>query len=144
MRFKKDGYTFEEIRANNPHRRFRVKCIETAEEIDSDISSDAAAGMLTQRYDFARDLLELNSNDHDYVKKTFEILLGRKKSECDKVVEEVIANFGKVKGSIISGKTDLLDEFKVYKTEHYIVKVLFERGLRFGATKVTVTELDKA
>lgn len=97
--FKLDGYTFQEIKSNNAHRPFRVRCIETGEEKDGAISYNEAASLLIGQYQYTENVIESNSKDINYVRKIFrETLLGRKKSECDNLVEEQIVNGGRLKG----------------------------------------------
>jgi len=138
--FKLNGYTFKEIKSNNPHRPYRVRCLETGEEKDGEISYEEAAGLLIDLYNFANNLFERNCKDEEYIKKVFSnALLGRKKSECDKVVESEIVGQEKVKGTIVSVVSDdNFAEYKEYQTEYFNVKVLFENGLMRKSSKVIV------
>jgi len=138
--FKLNGYTFKEIKSNNPQRPYRVRCLETGEEKDGEISYEEAAGLLIDLYNFANNLFESNCKDEEYIKKVFSnALLGRKKSECDKVVESEIVGQEKVKGTIVSVVSDdNFAEYKEYQTEYFNVKVLFENGLMRKSSKVIV------
>lgn len=90
-KFNVEGYSFIEINSNNNHRPFRVRCIETREEKDSAISYRDAAELLTCQYKFAQNLDDKNNIDERYVRKVFtDILLGKKKSECDNLVRSEI------------------------------------------------------
>lgn len=92
---------------------------------------------------FAKKNLSQKSRNISYVKKTFEnVLLGRKKSECDDLVENNIFNCNLIDGNIYYfNDTELFQEYKIYKTDHFEIKVLFEKSFRCGATKIIVTEL---
>jgi len=78
-KFKVEGYSFIEIKSNNHHRPFRVRCIETRDEKDSAISYRDAAELLTCQYIFAKNIDDKNNMDEEYVKKVFtDSLLGKK------------------------------------------------------------------
>lgn len=141
--FKLNGYTFQEIKSNNPHRHFRVRCIETGEEKDGAISYNQAASLLIESYQYTENVIKGNSKDINYVKKVFrETLLGRKKSECHNLVEEQIANRGRLKGCIRSiSSQDKFAIYKQYKTEYFYIKVLFENGIMHKCTKIEVSEI---
>lgn len=68
--------------------------------------------------------------------------LVEKKSECDDLVENNIFNCNLIDGNIYYfNDTELFQEYKIYKTDHFEIKVLFEKSFRCGATKIIVTEL---
>ena len=140
--FKLDGYTFQEIKSNNANRPFRVRCIETGEEKDGSISYNEAASLLIGEYQYTENVIKSNSKDINYVRKVFrEALLGRKKSECDNLVEEEIVNGGRLKECITSiSSQDKFAIYKQYKTEYFYVKVLFENGIMNKCTKIEVSE----
>lgn len=141
--FKLDGYTFQEIKSNNTHRPFRVRCIETGEEKDGAISYNEAASLLIGQYQYTENVIKGNSKDFNYVRKVFrETLLGRKKSECDNLVEEQIVNRGRLKGCITSiSSQDKFAIYQQYKTEYFYIKVLFENGIMHKCTKIEVSEI---
>jgi nucleoside-triphosphatase THEP1 len=138
--FKVDGYTFKEIKSTNPHRPYRVRCIETGDEKDGAISYEEAARLLIGQYEFAKNIWDNNCKDEKYVNKIFSnALLGRKKSECDEVVKTEIIEQGKIKGTVLSiTSEDKFAEYKEYQTEHFVIKVLFENGLIRKSTRVVV------
>ena len=135
-RFKVDKYTFKEIKSTNSYRPFRVRCVETGDEKDSSISCEDAAMLLVGQYQFAEDIWSNNCKDEKYVQQIFaDALLGRKKSECDEVVEQEIVRQEKIKGKIFSiASEDKYALYKEYRTEHFLVRVLFENGLMRKAT----------
>lgn len=141
--FKLDGYTFQEIKSNNSHRPFCVRCIETGDQKDGAISYNEAASFLIAQYQYTENVIEGNSKDINYVEKVFrETLLGRKKSECDNLVEEQIVNRGRLKGCITSiNSQDKFSKYKQYKTEYFYIKVLFENGIMYKSTKIEVSEI---
>lgn len=143
--FKLNGYTFREIKSTNPHRPYRVRCIETGDEKDGAISYEAAAGLLVGQYEFAKDVWDRKCKDETYVRQIFSnALLGRKKSECDKAVNSEIVEQGKIKGTVFSiTSEDKFAEYKEYQTDHFSVKVLFENGLMRKSTKVVVEKRNK-
>ena len=138
--FKINGYTFREIKSTNPHRPYRVRCIETGEEKDSSISYEEAAGLLVGQYEFAKDVWDRKCKDETYVKQIFSnALLGRKKSECDEAVKTEIVEQGKIKGTVLSiVSEDKFAEYKEYQTEHFLIRVLFENGLIRKSTKILI------
>lgn len=140
--FKMDEYSFIEIKSNNYHRPFRVRCIETREEKDSAISCRDAAGLLTCQYKFVQNLTDGNNKDEGYVRKVFtDILLGKKKSECDDLVKGEIVEKERIRGEIVSIQSqEKFAETKEYVTEYFIVTVLFENGLQRKSTNVLVTK----
>lgn len=138
--FNVNGYTFKEIKSNNPHRPYRVRCIETGDEKDGAISYEEAARLLVGEYEFAKDVWERKCRDEKYVKDIFSnVLLGRKKSECDEAVKAEIVEQEKIKGTVLSIiSEDKFAEYKEYQTEHFLIKVLFENGLMRKSTKVVI------
>lgn len=142
--FKMDGYTFKEIKSTNPHRPYRVRCIETGDEKDGAISYQEAAGLLVGQYEVAKNMWENNCKDEDYVKRVFsDALLGRKKSECDEIVRTEIVEQRKIKGEVISISGDRFDKYKEYRTEHFVIKVLFENGLMRKSTNVIIEKRNR-
>lgn len=143
--FRLNGYTFKQIKSNNPHRPYRVRCIETGDEKDSAISYEEAASLLTGQYAFAKSMWEINCKDEKYVKEVFSnVLLGRKKSECDELVKSEIVEQEKIKGTITSIiSDDKFAKYKEYQTEFFVVKVLFENGLMRKSTKITIEKRNK-
>lgn len=142
--FKMDGYTFKEIKSINPHRPYRVRCIETGDEKDGEISYQEVAGLLAGQYEFAKSMWESNCKDENYVKGVFsDALLGRKKSECDEIVRTEIVEQRKIKGEVISMSGDRFDKYKEYRTEYFVIKVLFENGLMRKSTSVTIEKRNK-
>lgn len=139
-KFNVEGYSFIEINSNNNHRPFRVRCIETREEKDSAISYRDAAELLTCQYKFAQNLDDKNNIDERYVRKVFtDILLGKKKSECDNLVRSEIVEKKRIKGEIISIQSrEKFAENKEYVTQYFLVTVLFENGLQRKSTNVLV------
>lgn len=144
-KFKVDGYSFIEIKSNNSHRPFRVRCTETREEKDSAISYRDAAELLTCQYKFAQNLTEKNNMDEGYVRKVFtDILLGKKRSECDDLVKGEIVEKKRIRGEIVSIQSqEKFAETKEYITESFIVTVLFENGLQRKSTNVLVKKRDE-
>lgn len=142
--FKVDGYSFIEIKSNNQHRPFRVRCIETREENDSAISYRDAAALLICQYNFAQSIIDSNNKDESYVRKVFtDVLLGRKKSECDNMVISEIVEKRRISGKIVSIQSqERLAEYKKYVTEHFIITVLFENGLQRKSTNVLIEKRD--
>lgn len=143
--FKLDGYSFIEIKSNNYHRPFRVRCIETRDEKDSAISYRDAAGLLISQYNFAQIIIDSNNRDESYVRKVFtDVLLGRKKSECDNLVKSDIVEQERIRGEIISIQSqEKFAETKEYITEYFIVTVLFENGIQRKSTNVSVKKRDE-
>lgn len=143
--FRLDGYTFKEIKSTNSHRPYRVRCVETGDEKDGAISYEEAAGLLTGQYLFAKSMWENNCKDEKYVKEVFSnVLLGRKKSECDELVKSEIVEQEKIKGTILSIiSEDKFAEYKEYQTEYFSIKVLFENGLMRKSTKVIIEKRNK-
>lgn len=141
--FKLDGYTFKEIKSNNPHRPFRVRCLETGEEKDGAISYNEAASLLVGQYQYAKSVIESNNKNIEYVRRIFEeTLLNRKKSECDDLVEDEIVNKGKLMGTIISIiPEDRFATYKQYKTEYFYIKALFENGIMRKCSKIEISEI---
>lgn len=137
------GHKFLKIKSNNKERPYRVKCLETLEEKDSGCSYEAAADLIVSPMEFAQNNLKLNSKDIDYVRKTFEErLIGKKKSECDNIVINEILNRTLIDGDIFYfTDTERFAEYKIYRTNHFEIKVLFENSLSRGATKIIVKEL---
>jgi hypothetical protein len=141
-KFNVEGYSFIEVKSNNHHRPFRVRCIETREEKDSAISYRDAAELLTCQYKFAQNLDDNNNMDEGYVRKVFtDTLLGKKKSECDDLVRSEIVEKKRIRGEIISIQSqEKFAETKEYVTESFLVTVLFENGLQRKSTNVLVKE----
>lgn len=139
--FNHNGYTFEKIKSNNKQRPFRVKCIETLEEKESGCSYEDAADLISSPLEFAKNAHILNSQDINYIQKTFEqVLIGKKKSECDYYVENDILNMNLIEGNIYYfNDTEKFAKYKIYKTEYFKIEVRFERGLQCGATKIVVS-----
>lgn len=139
-RFQIDGYTFEKTKGSNKHRPYKVRCLETNDYKESAISYEDAASLLTAQYAFAKAMKEGKRKDEVYVKSIFsELLVGKKISQCDRLVEEEIVNKGKLTGEIVSViNSDISAEYKEYRTEFFTVKVLFENGLLRRATDVVV------
>lgn len=137
------GHTFLKIKSNNKEKPYRVKCLETLAEKDSGCSYEAAADLIVSPMEFAQNKLKLNSKDVNYVKKIFEErLLGKKKSECDNIVKNDICYSNLIDGDIFYfNDTERFAEYKLYRTNCFEIKVFFERGLRFGATKIMVTKI---
>ena len=140
--FKVDGYTFKEIESTNRYRPYRVRCIETGEEKDGAISYEEAAQLLVGQYEYDKNIWDKNCKDEKYVYEIFsDVLLGRKKSECDDIVKTEIVEQGKIKGTVLSiTSEDKFAEYKEYQTEHFVIKVLFENGLMRKSTRVVVEE----
>ncbi len=130
-KFNVEGYSFIEVNSNNSHRPFRVRCIETREEKDSAISYRDAAELLTCQYKFAQNLDDKNNIDEGYVRKVFtDILLGKKKSECDNLVRSEIVEKKRITGEIISIQSqEKFAENKEYVTQYFLVTVLFEKKI---------------
>lgn len=143
--FNANGYTFKEIKSTNPHKPYRVRCIETGDEEDGAISYGDTARLLIGQYEFVENIRDNNCKDEKYVKEVFsKVLLGRKKSECDEVVKSEIVEQGKIKGTVVSiTSKDKNAKYKEYQTEHFIVKVLFENGLMRKSTKVLIEKRNK-
>lgn len=141
--FKLDGYTFKEVKSNNPHRPFRVRCLETGEEKDGAISYNEAASLLVGQYQYAKNVIECNNKDIEYVRRIFEeTLLNRKKPECDGLVEDEIVNKGKLMGTIVSIiPEDRFATYKQYKTEYFCIKALFENGITRKCSKIEISEI---
>jgi hypothetical protein len=139
-KFNVEGYSFIEVNSNNSHRPFRVRCIETREEKDSAISYRDAAELLTCQYKFAQNLDDKNNIDEGYIRKVFtDILLGKKKSECDNLVRSEIVEKKRIRGEIISIQSqEKFAENKEYVTQYFLVTVLFENGLQRKSTNVLV------
>jgi hypothetical protein len=143
--FKLDGYSFIEIKSNNYHRPFRVRCIETRDEKDSAISYRDAAGLLIGQYNFAQTIIDSNNRDESYVRKVFtDVLLGRKKSECDNLVKSDIVEQERIRGEIISIQSqEKFAKTKEYITEYFIVTVHFENGIQRKSTNVLIKKRDE-
>ena len=141
--FKQDGYTFVKIKSSNDHRPYKVRCLETGGENDSALSYEDAASLIIGPILFAKSKLEADSKDIDYVRKIFEqYLLGRKQSECDRIIQEEILPRQLVKGSIVKlPEKEKYSRQINYTTEEFSVCVLFEKGLFCGATKIVITNL---
>ena len=113
--------------------------METLEEKDSALSYDDAISLLVQPMLFAQAQHELNSKDEFYIEKVFSVLKGKKKSQCDELVESEIIDRDLVLGGVdIVGETERFQKYKVYKTRYFTITVLFENGLMCGCTKITV------
>mgnify|MGYP004654761279 CR=1 FL=1 len=142
--FELNGYNFKEIKATNLHRPYRVKCIETGDEKDAATSYEGAAQILIDQYKFAECVISNKNKDKEYVKEVFsDVLLGRKKSECDELVKSEIVERGKIQGRIISKTSeDKYAAYKEYLTEHFYIKVLFENGLMRKSTKILIEKRD--
>lgn len=143
--FKWDGYSFINIKSINHHRPFRVRCKETRDEIDSAISYRDAAGLLICQYNFAHSIIDRNNKDENYVIEVFtDVLLGRKKSECDNLVKSEIVEQGRIRGKIIPKQSqEKFAEYKEYITEYFIITILFENGLQRKSTKVVIRKRDE-
>lgn len=137
---KREGYTFEEIQSIDIHRPYRVKCIETGETKDSAISFEDAINLLLGPMKFAISSLHVNSLDKEYVQKVFsEALIGKKKSNCNEIVENEIVERKVIEGIVYEvPEKEKFEPFKEYLTEHFIVRIDFGHGLFAGATKVSV------
>ena len=135
--FSVGKYTFKQLDNKKGYRTFRVKCIETGDEKDSYLSYTDAANLLICQYEFSDAINNDNSKDAEYVRKIFSMLIGVKKSKCDEIVENEICNKKRLQGKIYSiPDQERFADYKVYKTEHFEVKILFENGLQRSATKV--------
>lgn len=140
--FAKDGYTFEEIKADNPERPFKVKCLQTGDTKDSSIGSIEAADLLVDIYKFHENVSLKNNKDKEYVKKVFEeVLRDRKRFECDNLVKLKIVDERRLSGTIISIKDN--SEYLKYATEQFIVKVYFNNGFRRAVTDIVVENKER-
>lgn len=141
---KREGYTFRIIKSTNAQRPFRVQCIETGAQNDSALSYEDAVNLILGTINFAEKILDTNSKDIAYVEKVFsERLLGKKKSACDTIVDEIIDR-QIIKGNIIKVEESVKYERKVtYLTEHFSVDVLFENSIFAGATNVIVKQREE-
>ena len=74
------------------------------------------------------------------VKKVFEQhLLGRKKSQCNAIVEEEIVGRQLIRGDIYcKAEKERFEKFIEYETEEFIVHVCFEHGLFRGSTCISI------
>jgi len=135
--FNIGGYDFKSILSKD-HYRYWVKCLQTGDEIGSDISNDTAAGLLVDRYNFAKGRRDSMNRDSNYVQQVFEKhLLKNKMSECDNLVESNICSIlGNIK------KKEQADDYIIYQTSYFNVTVLFENTRWLGATKIELTTLD--
>ncbi len=115
--------------------------METGTQNDSALSYEDAVNLILGTINFAEKSLDINSKDIAYVEKVFsERLLGKKKSACDTIVDEIIVR-QIIKGNIIKVKESEKYERKVtYLTEHFSVAVLFENSIFAGATNVIVKQ----
>lgn len=132
------GYSFKTIKETNPHRPYKVCCVETGGQKDSAISYQDAINLLLCEINYANTKLDVFSKDAEQVKKLFEEkLLNRKKSECDAIVEDIVYK-QIIRGDIFKlPETEKYENQIKYQTEHFLVVVHFEK--RFcGATKITV------
>ena len=95
---------------------------------------------MTCQYKFAQNLDDKNNIDEGYVRKVFtDILLGKKKSECDNLVRSEIVEKKRIRGEIISIQSqEKFAENKEYVTQYFLVTVLFENGLQRKSTNVLV------
>jgi hypothetical protein len=141
---KRGGYTFKSIKSINAQRPYRVRCLETGATSDSALSYEDAVAFIIGTINFAEATLDSNSKDITYVEKVFsERLLGKKKSICDEIVNEIIDR-QIIKGDIWKVPEKEKYERKVeYLTEQFSVDVLFEHGLFSGATKIIVNKRNK-
>ena len=141
---KSGGYTLESIKSTNAQRPYRVRCLETGATNDSAISYEDAAALIIGVINFAEATLDINSKDIAYVEKVFsERLLGKKKSICDEIVNEIIDR-QIIKGNIWKiPETEKYERKVAYLTEYFSVDVLFEHGLFSGATQIIVNERGK-
>ena len=138
--FRHQGYTFREISSTNPHRPYKVLCLETGDTKDSALSYIDAANLIISAIRFAEAKLESDSKDIDYVRKIFEgHLIGRKNSDCKKIIIEEIQQHQLVKGYItILPENEKFSKELECHTEHFKIKILFERSLFCGATKIVI------
>lgn len=138
--FKIEEYSFTEIKSNNHNRPFRVRCLETGEEKDSAISYEDAAWLIIGPNRFAKSIIDGHNQDEIYIREVFtEVLLGRKKSECDDLVKSEIVERGRIRGTIVSIQSqERFAEYKEYQTDYFIVKILFENGLQRRSTQVLI------
>lgn len=140
---KYEKYEFVPCKSINSERPFCVKCLQTSDKKDSAISYEDAANLLIGQYKYTENVREMRNKDIKYIEETFKhYLLYQKKSKCDGIVENEIARQGIIKG-IISIKTNPYEPYKEYRTEHFIIKVLFEDGLPRGANKIVVIRITK-
>ena len=118
-----------------------MRCTETQEETDSATSYIDAASRLVQRHRYAESVVALNSNNAEKIQKIFsDCLIGKKKSQCDSIVEMQIIDRGLIAGTIsVVKEIERFQEFKEYLTEKFIIKVVFGHGLFRGATEIQVT-----
>ncbi len=139
-KFELEGYSFIKVKEKNNDRPFRVKFIETGEEKDSSISHISAASLLLEQYNFSQAIIDSNNKDESYIKKVFnEVLLGRKKSECDYLVKSQIVEKERIKGKLISIQSrERAAKNKEYLTEYFKINVMFENGLTRGATNIFI------
>lgn len=137
--FSYKGYKFIIIDSVNPQRPYNVRCIETGDIKDSAISYMDAAGLIICSVLFAKNKLENDSKNKEYVYRVFvEKFIGRKKSECDKIVNEILER-QLINGNIIKlSEKEKYSQILEYYTENFKIGVHFEKGLFCGATKVTV------
>lgn len=138
--FKQDGFTFVCINSSQPERPYRVRCLETGDTKDSALSYEDAAGLIVGPLMYAAKKLEIDSKDPIYVKKVFEQhLLGRKKSQCNAIVEEEIVGRQLIRGDIYcKAEKERFEKFIEYETEEFIVHVCFEHGLFRGSTCISI------
>ena len=69
--------------------------------MDSTSSHKDAAESIIQHIAFTKGILETKSKSVAFVKETFvKVLMGAKKSECDNLVEECIANRKRISGTV--------------------------------------------
>lgn len=140
--FEMNGYTFKAVKSTNPQRPFKVRCLQTLEEKDSAMSYEDAISLLLTPKLSCQAKLDEDSQNIEYVKNVFSILIGKKKSECDEIVENDIANRGLIKGTIYSIKEkERFQVYKEYKTENFLITVHFENGLMRGCTRIDVARI---
>ena len=139
------GYTFKKIKSTDKERPYKVKCLETSDEKDSGCSYEAVADLIASPLEFSKNILLQKSQDINYVKNIFEeVLLGNKKSDCDELVENNIANANLIDGTIYYfTDKELFAEYKIYKTTNFEIKVLFQKFPRCKAEKIIITPLQQ-
>ncbi len=138
-----EGYHFKIIKAVIAERPHRVKCIETQETKDSPYSLKDAAEMIVHSNNaMKKNLEEMASKDRKYVKQTFgEILIGKRKCECNASVEKNMGRTRLAKNNIVFvGEKDDDIPMLIYETDYFRIMVLFRYGFQHGATEIDVTD----
>ena len=123
--FEREGYHFQEVRAIIKQRPYRVRCIETGDFKDSEVSYGDAAMLILQEIKFA----ESHSQDVDYVKQMFiNKLLGKTKGECDEVIKEMNEQHVLDKYIVLESGQGRLDRYKTYRVGQLLITVYFDNG----------------